>query len=70
MMAYLSLHLAFGIPIPELFYGQSALALAKQIKFKRGEARALIGLARASDIQNDLPKSLEYAFQVIAIGRE
>ena len=70
MMAYLSLHYGIWNPDSGAVYGQKALALAKQIKFKRGEARALIGLARASDIQNDLPKSLEYAFQVIAIAEE
>ena len=70
MMSYLSLHYGIWNPDSGAVYGQKALILAKQIKFRRGEARALIGLARASDIQNDLPKSLEYAFQALRIAEE
>jgi two-component system, NtrC family, sensor kinase len=53
-----------------LVYGQKALSLAKQIKFPRGEARALIGLAQVSSTQGNLPQALEYGFRALRIAEE
>jgi two-component system, NtrC family, sensor kinase len=70
MMSYLAWHYSIWNPDSGIVYGQKALALAKQIKFPRGEARALIGLAGVSSTQGDLPKTLEYGFKALRIVEE
>jgi two-component system, NtrC family, sensor kinase len=67
MMSDLTWHYHIWNPDSGIVYGQKALALAKQIKFPRGEARALIGLAQVSSTQGDLPKCLEYGFLALRI---
>jgi two-component system, NtrC family, sensor kinase len=70
MMSYLSLHYGIWNRDSAEVYGMKALALAKQINYPRGEARALIGLARNAGIQGDLPQSLEYTFRALRIAEE
>ena len=69
MMAYLSLHYGIWNADSSIVYGQKALALAKQIKYTKGEIRALIGLARAS-IAHDPNKALEYGLQALRKAEE
>jgi signal transduction histidine kinase len=70
MMSDLTWHYHIWNPDSGIVYGQKAIALAKQINFPRGEARALIGLAQISSTQGDLPKCLEYGFMALRIAEE
>jgi hypothetical protein len=70
MMSYLAWQYCIWNPDSGAVYGQKALALSKQIKFPRGEARALIGVAGVSITLGDLPICLNYAFQVLRIVDE
>ena len=68
MMAYLSLHYGIWNPDSSIIYGQKALALAKQIKYTKGEINALIGLARAS--MGDPNNALQYGLEALRKAEE
>ncbi|MDP9229262.1 MAG: two-component sensor histidine kinase, partial [Bacteroidota bacterium] len=53
-----------------MFYGQSSLALAQQIKFPRGESNALNRLGLALREKGDLSKSLELQFKALKIAED
>ncbi|NJO24961.1 MAG: tetratricopeptide repeat protein [Bacteroidia bacterium] len=51
-----------------VFYCEKALALAKQIRFKRGEAYAITTIGLAMREKGDLPKALELQIQALQIA--
>jgi signal transduction histidine kinase len=53
-----------------MLYGQSALTLAQQIKFLRGQADAMNKLGLAQREKGDLPKSLEMEFKALKIAQD
>jgi signal transduction histidine kinase len=53
-----------------VFYGQKALALARNIKFLRGEADALNKIGLTFREKGDLPKSLDLQIQALKIAEE
>lgn len=55
-------------PDSSIYYCEKALALAKQIRFKRGEAYALTTIGLAMREKGDLPKSLELQIQALQIA--
>ena len=52
------------------YYGQKALTLSRQIKYKRGEARAIFGLADGMSIKGDFPAAMELTFKALKIDRK
>ncbi|MEO5581140.1 MAG: two-component sensor histidine kinase, partial [Saprospiraceae bacterium] len=70
IMASMSNRYIFSNSDSTLMYGQRALNLAQQIKFLKGEARALFSLAVALRIQGDLPKALEMQFKGLQIAED
>jgi len=55
-------------PDSTIYYCEKALALAKQIQFKRGEASAISTIGVAMREKGDLPKSLELQIQALQIA--
>ena len=55
-------------PDSTIYYCEKALALARQIYFKRGEAYALTTIGLALREKGDLPKSLELNIQALQIA--
>jgi two-component system NtrC family sensor kinase len=55
-------------PDSTIFYGQKALTLAEQIKYQRGEARAINTIAIAMREKGELPKALELIMKAYKIG--
>ena len=55
-------------PDSSIYYCEKALALAKQIGFKRGEAYAITTIGLAMREKGDLPKSLELQIQALQIA--
>ncbi len=51
-----------------VYYCEKALALAKQIRFKRGEAYAITTIGLAMREKGDLPKALELQIQALQIA--
>ena len=58
----------FDIPDSAFFYGQQALELARQIKFPKGEAQSLFGLALTYSALGNSSKALELALKSIQIA--
>jgi two-component system, NtrC family, sensor kinase len=60
----------YGNTIPDsaMIYGLGALALARQIKFSRGEARTLHSLGQLYRIRGEEPKSLDVLFKGLQIA--
>jgi two-component system NtrC family sensor kinase len=52
------------------YYGQKALTLSRQIKYTRGEARAIFGLADGMSIKGDFPAALELTFKALKIAED
>jgi two-component system NtrC family sensor kinase len=50
------------------YYGQKALTLSRQIKYIRGEARAIYGLALGMSVKGDFPAALELTFKALKIA--
>lgn len=48
-----------------MYYSKKALELSRKIHFKRGEVRALSGIATFQNINGDLPGSLKTTFEVL-----
>ncbi len=55
-------------PDSSVYFSEKALALAQQIKFKRGEAFALTTMGLALREKGDLPKSLELQIKALQIA--
>ena len=55
-------------PDSSVYFAEKGLALARQIKFKRGEAFALTTIGLAMREKGDLPKALELEFQALQIA--
>jgi two-component system, NtrC family, sensor kinase len=55
-------------PDSAIYYAEAALKLARQIKFKRGEAYALSAIGVGLREKGDLPKSLELNMQALKIA--
>ena len=55
-------------PDSSIYYCEKALALTRQIKFKRGEAFALVTIALSMREKGDLPKALELTMQARQIA--
>ena len=55
-------------PDSSIYYCEKALALAKQINFKRGQAYAITTIGLAMREKGDLPKSLELQLQALQIA--
>ena len=70
MMSYLSLHYGIWNPDSGAVYGQKALILAKQIKFRRGEAIAYQTLGNFYRLKGDLPKALALLFKALQIAEK
>ena len=58
----------FDIPDSAFFYGQQALALARQIKFPKGEAEALNFLAVTYNTMGNFSNALELDFKSLQIA--
>ena len=69
-IAELGLQFRNSNPDSSIIYGQKALALAKQIKFQRGEALALSNIGLAMREKGDLPGALELEIQALQIAEE
>ena len=52
------------------YFGQKGLALARQIKFQRGEALALSNIGLTMREKGDLPGALELEIQALKIAEE
>lgn len=70
LMAELCFYYRYSNSDSSVFYGESSLALAKQIKFLRGECQALARLGLAMREKGDLPKSLELQFSGLKIAED
>lgn len=55
-------------PDSSIYYCEKALVFARQIKFKRGEAFALVTIALSMREKGDLPKALELTMQALQIA--
>ena len=55
-------------PDSTVFFGEKALSLSREIKFRRGEAFALSTIGLAFREKGDLPKSLELEIQALQIA--
>jgi len=53
-----------------IYYGEKALALARQIKFQRGEALALSNIGLSMRFKGDLPGALNLEIQAVQIAKE
>jgi two-component system NtrC family sensor kinase len=62
----------YRVPQPDsaLVFGQQALTLAQQIKFPKGEIRALAYMGRVQLEAGSLPKSLEMQFKALQIAED
>ena len=69
-IAELGLQFRNSNPDSSFYYGQKALALARQIKFQRGEALALSNIGLAMREKGDLPGALELEIQALQIAEE
>ena len=69
-IAELGLQFRNSNPDSSIIYGQKALALAKQIKFQKGEALALSNIGLAKREKGDLPGALELEIQALQIAEE
>jgi len=69
-IAELGLQFRNSNPDSSIIYGQKALALARQIKFQRGEALALSNIGLAMREKGDLPGALELEIQALQIAEE
>lgn len=69
LMAELALQFRNTNPDSSIYYGEKTLALARQIKFKRGEALALSNIGIALREKGDLPKALELEIQGLQIAQ-
>ncbi len=70
LMAELCFYYRYSNSDSSVFYGEHSLALAKQIKFLRGECQALARLGLAMRERGDLPKSLELQFSGLKIAED
>jgi tetratricopeptide (TPR) repeat protein len=63
---------SYRVPQPDsaLVFGQQALTLAQQIKFPKGEIRALAYMGRVQLDVGSLPKSLEMQFKALQIAED
>ena len=52
------------------YYGQKALTLSRQIKYTRGEARAVYGLADGMSVKGDFPAAMELTFKALKIAED
>ena len=52
------------------YYGQKALTLSRQIKYLRGEARAIYGLADGMSVKGDFPAAMELTFKALKIAED
>ncbi len=59
VLAELINYYKFNIPDSAFFYGQQALTLARQIKFPKGEAQALLFLSVTNSALGNASKALE-----------
>ena len=69
-MAELGLQFRNSNPDSSIIYGRKALALAKQIRFQKGEALALSNIGLAMREKGDLPAALELEIQALQIAEE
>ena len=60
----------FDIPDSAFFYGQQALTLARQIKFPKGEAQALLFLSVTNRALGNTSKALELRFKGLQIAEK
>ncbi|WP_336517119.1 hypothetical protein [Pollutibacter soli] len=63
LLAELGLQYRNSNPDSAIFYGNEALALAREIQFKRGEVLSLANIAIASRERGDLPEALSMVMQ-------
>ena len=69
-IAELGLQFRNSNPDSSIYYGQKALALARQLKFQRGEALALSNVGLAMREKGDLSGALELEIQALQIAEE
>jgi two-component system, NtrC family, sensor kinase len=69
-IAELGLQFRNSNPDSSIYYGQRALALARQIKFRKGEALALSNIGLAMREKGDLSGALELEIQAVQIAEE
>ena len=70
IMSDLSFMLGFFQPDSGLVYAQKALDLAFEMKYFRGQARALNSMGFCSTALGDLPKALNFQFHGLRIAEE
>ncbi|MBC7827398.1 MAG: tetratricopeptide repeat protein [Chitinophagaceae bacterium] len=68
LMGQLSFHYRYSNIDSSIYFGQKSLALAQQIKFKRGEANALSHVGQAMREKGDLSKALELQLKGLKIA--
>ena len=69
LMANLAEGYRWSNPDSAMYFGQSALQLAKQIDFQRGQAAALISISVVHRELGNLAKALDLAMQALAIAQ-
>ena len=70
LMAELCFYYRYSNSDSSVFYGESSLTLAKQIKFFRGECQAMARLGLTMREKGNLPKSLELQFAALKIAED
>ncbi len=70
LIAQLANYYKFSLPDSALFYGYKALALARQIKFPKGEAEALVYISIAQVTLGNDSKALQINLQGLKIAEK